>query len=94
MRPQPDLPRRPSRRNRKARRGPRLAGRGRAVLGIVLGAAFVLLISLRGIASFYTDYLWFQSLELGSVWGTVLGSKFTLTLIGTVAFLALALGNM
>ena len=94
MRPQPDLPRQPSRRERKIRRGPRFAGRGRAILGMVLATAFVLLISLRGIASFYTDYLWFQSLDLGSVWGTVLGAKFSLTLIGAVVFFALCWGNM
>ena len=94
MRPQPDLPRRPSRLERKARRGSRFAGRGRAILGIGLAGLFFLLISLRGIASFYTDYLWFRSLDLGSVWSTVLGAKLILTLIGALAFFLLCWGNM
>lgn len=94
MRPQPDLPRRPSRRDRKADRGPRFAGRGRAILGITLATLFVLLVSLRGIASFYTDYLWFRSLDLTSVWSTVLGAKFSLTLIGAAAFFLLCWGNL
>ncbi len=94
MRPQPDLPRRPSRRDRKADRGPRFAGRGRAVLGAILGGLFFLLISLRGTASFYTEYLWFQSMDLGSVFRTALQAKFTLTLIGGLVFFALCWGNL
>ena len=39
MRPQPDLPRRPSRRDRKLARGSRFAGRGRLVVGIILASA-------------------------------------------------------
>src|SRR5680860_1589032 len=93
MRPQPDLPRRPSRRDRKDR-GSRFAGRGRAILGFSLFVLLFLLISLRGIASFYTDYLWFDSLGLTSVWSTVLGSKLVLTVIGAVVFFALCFGNM
>lgn len=94
MRPQPDLPRRPSRRDRKAERGPRFAGRGRVVLGVILGGLFFLLISLRGTASFYTEYLWFQSMDLGSVFRTALQAKFTLTAIGGVVFFALCWGNL
>jgi uncharacterized protein len=94
MRPQPDLPRRPSRGERKGDRGSRFAGRGRLLVGIFLGGLFFLLISLRGIASFYTDYLWFRSLDLTSVWRTVLGAQISLTLIGAVAFFALCWGNL
>lgn len=94
MRPQPDLPRRPSRRERKARRGSLLAGRGRTILAVSLATLFVLLISLRGIALFYTDFLWFDSLGLSSVWSTVLGSKLSLTLIGAAIFMVLCWGNL
>lgn len=94
MRPQPDLPRRPSRRDRKLARGSRFAGRGRLVVGIILAGFFVLLISLRGIASFYTDFLWFQSLDLQAVWRTVLGAKLSLTLIGGLVFFLLCSGNL
>jgi len=64
------------------------------VIGIILGGLFLLLISLRGIASFYTDFLWFQSLDLASVWRTVLGAKFSLTLIGGITFFVLCAGNL
>ncbi len=94
MRPQPDLPRRPSRGDRKGERGSRFAGRGRMLVGVFLGGLFFLLISLRGIASFYTDYLWFRSLDLTSVWRTVLGAQISLTLIGAVAFFGLCWGNL
>ncbi len=94
MRPQPDLPRRPSRRDRKAQRGSRFAGRGRAILGTLLVGTFILLISLRGIASFFTDYLWFRSMDLGQVFRTVLQAKFSLTLIGAAVFFGLCFGNL
>ncbi|CAN5903444.1 UPF0182 family protein [soil metagenome] len=94
MRPQPDMPRRPSRRERKADRGSRFAGRGRSILGFVLLGTLVLLFSLRGIASFYTDFLWFRSIELTSVWRTVLSAQVSLTLIGTAAFFVLCWGNL
>ena len=46
------------------RRKTRAPNRGRIVL-IVLAVALVLFItSLRGLAGFYTDYLWFDSLGL------------------------------
>ncbi len=64
------------------------------MVGIILAGLFVLLISLRGIASFYTDFLWFQSLELESVWRTVLGAKFSLTIIGGLVFFLLCAGNL
>ncbi len=40
-----------------------------------------LLASLSGIAGFYTDYLWFDALDLAAVWRRVLGAKVALTLI-------------
>jgi hypothetical protein len=93
-----DLPDPPPRRDphpspRGARRSV-FAGRGRVFLGAFLAIAFVLLISLRGIAGFYTDYLWFDSLQLGSVWSRVLTTKATLSLIGGVVFFALCWGNL
>ena len=47
---------------------------------------FVLITSLRGIASFYTDYLWFDSLGRAEVWRGVLGAKIALSVIFTGAF--------
>ena len=55
---------------------------------------FVLLVSLRGIASFYTDYLWFSSLDLSSLWRDILAAKVTLTLVGGAIFFVLCWGNL
>jgi len=73
------------------RRGP---ARGRAILLLVAGALFVVLVSLRGIAGFYTDFLWFDELHLTSVWRSVLGVKFALGALFTVLFFALLWANL
>ncbi len=72
----------------------RIGTRGRVVLVVAVVAFFVLLTSLRGIASFYTDYLWFDSLGLTSVWRGVLGAKVVLTLIFGGVFFVLMWGNL
>jgi uncharacterized membrane protein (UPF0182 family) len=84
MRAPTDLPRRRS----------RTPGRGRTFLVIGIVALFVLLTSLRGIASFYTDYLWFDSLGRGSVFRGVLGAKIALAVIFTGAFFVLLWVNL
>ena len=94
MRPEPDQPRQPSGRERRRGRPSRLAGRGRLVVGILLGVLFFLLISLRGIASFYTDFLWFDSVGLRSVWSEVLGTRALLTFAGGLIFFVLCWGNL
>ena len=61
----------------------------------VLAAAFIIIaLSLRGIAGFYTDFLWFDSLDRTDVWGTVLGAKVVLTLIFFGVFFALLWLNL
>ena len=57
-------------------------------------ALIVLLTSLRGIAAFYTDYLWFHSLSLAGVWKTIVGSKMVLTLIFLTIFFVLQFTNL
>jgi uncharacterized membrane protein (UPF0182 family) len=86
MRPPSDMPRR--------RRLRLPAGRRRILLIIVLVAAFFLATSLRTIARFYTDYLWFQSLDLTSVWRGVLGTKVMLAAVFTLGFFALMWSNL
>ena len=54
--------------------------RGRILLVLIAIAVFFVLVSLRGIAGFYTDYLWFESLGLSGVWSGVLGAKLFLVL--------------
>jgi uncharacterized membrane protein (UPF0182 family) len=84
MRAPTDMPRRP----------PRAPGRGRAALVIGAVLLFFLITSLRGIAGFYTDYLWFDSLHLAGVWKGVLGAKLALAAIFTVAFFVLMWVNL
>ncbi|MGQ0830966.1 MAG: UPF0182 family membrane protein [Microthrixaceae bacterium] len=84
MRAPTDMPRRP----------PRSPGRGRAALVIGAVVLFVVIASLRGIAGFYTDYLWFDSLHLAGVWRGVLGAKIALAVIFTLAFFVLMWVNL
>ena len=91
MRPPSDMPPR----SPKGRRRLRLpSGRGRIVLIVGLVVAFVLATSLRGIARFYTDYLWFASLDLSSVWRGILGAKVSLVVIFTLVFFVLMWVNL
>lgn len=60
--------------------------RGRVALVIVLIALFLFFTSIRGVASFYTDFLWFDSLGLASVWATVLGTRVLLVVAFTALF--------
>ena len=72
----------------------RSSTRGRrslAVLGVVL---LFLLLSLRGLATFWTDYLWFESIGFSSVWTTLVFSRVVLVLVATVAAFALMFLNL
>ena len=84
MRPPTDLPRP---RNR-------IGSRGRIALVALVVALFVLLTSLRGIAGFYTDFLWFDSLGYRSVFTGVLGAKITLVVIFSLVFFVLLWVNL
>ncbi|HZA00361.1 MAG TPA: UPF0182 family protein, partial [Acidimicrobiales bacterium] len=86
MRAPDDLPQRPPRRKNGLRR--------RTVVIIGLIAAFILLLSLRGIAGFYTDFLWFDSLDQTGVWRGILAAKVSLALIFMTAFFLLCWGNL
>ncbi|MCD9625615.1 UPF0182 family protein [Rhabdothermincola salaria] len=71
---------------KRRRRG---SGRGRVVFIAIVLVLFVLVISLRGVAGFWTDYLWFESLDLTSVFTGILGAKIALGVIFTGAFFVL-----
>ncbi|HWH35894.1 MAG TPA: UPF0182 family protein, partial [Acidimicrobiales bacterium] len=62
-----------------------------AVLGVAL---FVLLTSLRGIAGFYTDYLWFDSLDFPGVFTGVLSVKVGLAVVFSLLFFAVLWVNL
>lgn len=83
MRTPSDLPR-PRPRQRR-----RLSRRGNMILGFVVGVIALLVLSLSAIARVYTDFLWFDSLDLSSVWTGVLRAKVSLVAIFTLVFFAL-----
>jgi uncharacterized membrane protein (UPF0182 family) len=62
--------------------------RGRVAIVVVLAAGLLALFSARSVAGFYTDYLWFDSVGLTSVWKGLLWAKVGLV----VLFIALAFG--
>ncbi len=82
MRASTDLPRR------------RRSASGRIALVLIAAAVFVVMISLRGIAGFYTDFLWFDELDITSVWKGVLGAKVVLGAIFTAVFFAIMWANL
>ena len=65
------------------------SSRGRLVIIAVIGVLFVLALSLRGVAGFWTDFLWFDSLGLSSVFTGILWSKIVLGVIFTGIFFLL-----
>ncbi|MGH9125937.1 MAG: UPF0182 family protein [Acidimicrobiales bacterium] len=82
MRAPADLPQRP----RRATRGKFL------VAGAVI--LIVVIFSLRSIANFYTDYLWFKELKFTSVFQGVLVIQVLLAVVFIVVFFALMWGNL
>lgn len=66
----------------------------RIVSLIVAGFMFVLFLSANGIASVYTDWLWFRHLDVGSAWLTRVGTQWLLAVIFGVAFFAIFWGNL
>ena len=66
----------------------RRTNRARVLLGIGGLAIFLFFTSIRGLAGFWTDYLWFDSLSLSSVWTSVLWAKIGLGLLFTAVFFA------
>src|ERR1700737_5637785 len=83
MRSPSDLPRRPRR-----------ATRGRIGILLALVVLFMVLTSLRSVAGFYTDYLWFKELHFTSVFRGVLLVQVVLTVLFTLVFFGLVLANL
>jgi uncharacterized membrane protein (UPF0182 family) len=72
----------------------RRSSSGRIVLLVAAGALVFALFSLRGIAGFYTDFLWFDELGITSVWKQVLGAKIALGAIFTAVFFVVMWANL
>jgi uncharacterized membrane protein (UPF0182 family) len=64
------------------------------VAGGVVSALFVLMLSLRGIAGFWTDYLWFDALGHENVFVSVFGAQLVLVVLFTLLFFGLLYGNL
>ena len=82
-----ETPATPSRRRRGFTTGRRIA------LGVVL-VLILLLFSLRGLAGFWTDYLWFDSVGFSPVWSTLLVTKIVLAVVGIAAAAGLMFLNL
>jgi uncharacterized protein len=55
--------------------------RGRLVLIVAVAALLAALLSARGLAGFYTDYLWFDSIGFTGVWKGLLWAKVGLVIL-------------
>jgi uncharacterized protein len=54
----------------------------------------ILLFSLRGLAGFYTDYLWFHSVGQGGTWGRLLAAKVVPAVVFTAVFFVIMLASL
>ena len=70
------------------------SGKRRIIGAIAVVAILVLLASLRGIFTLYTDYLWFDDLERTSVWTGIIGAQVILSVIFVSIFFVLAWINL
>ncbi len=68
--------------------------RVRVLTVVGLGAVLALLLSADGIATAYTEWLWFNDLELGSVWTRRVGTQIGLVATFSFAFFVLLWGNL
>lgn len=87
MRPESEMPGAPA----EGKRGGR---RLRIAAIVIVVGLIVLLFSLRGIAGFYTDYLWFEALGHEEVFWRILRAKIALAVIFTGVFFAIMLANL
>src|SRR4051794_18952471 len=68
--------------------------RSRVWILLVLVVLFILLTSLRSVAGFYTDYLWFKEVHFTQVFRGVLGTQLFLSLTFTLVFFLLLWGSL
>ncbi|HUI48526.1 MAG TPA: UPF0182 family protein [Acidimicrobiia bacterium] len=66
--------------------------RGWLIVGAVL--VVILLLSLRGLARFYTDYLWFKDVGFAHTWRSLLSAKIVPAVIFSVIFFVVMLVNL
>jgi uncharacterized membrane protein (UPF0182 family) len=66
----------------------------RAWLIVAAVVLVILLLSLRGLASFYTDYLWFKDVGFAHTWRALLSAKIVPAVIFSVVFFVVILVNL
>lgn len=73
---------------------PRFTRRSKIIAGLVLLVVLAGILSLRGTARMWTDYLWFDSLGHGDVWTEMLVYRVVLSVIFIVIFFLLLYSNL
>ncbi len=73
---------------------PRFSRRSKIIAGLILVVLLAAILSLRGTARMWTDYLWFDSLGHGDVWTEILVYKIVLSVIFIAAFFLLMYSNL
>ena len=73
---------------------PSPSSKRRLPLLIFVGLLFVALIAASGIASTYTDYLWFEQLGISSVWTKILTTKGLLAVSFSLIFFGILFSNL
>jgi len=71
-----------------------LSNKARGLVAFIAVGLFILLLSVRGIANFVTDYLWFDAAGFGEVWSRVLSAKIILAVIFIAFFAVLCWVNL
>lgn len=77
-----------------ARGKTRGSGRGRIVLIVAAALVVLAFASARGLADFYTNFLWFDSLGRTDVWGGLLGARILLSVMFTAVFAVILWVNL
>ncbi|WP_419918347.1 UPF0182 family protein [Candidatus Poriferisocius sp.] len=73
---------------------PRFSRRSKIILGLIVLVLLVTILSLRGLARLWTDYLWFDHLGHGGVWGEILIYKIVISVVFIVLFFLLLYSNL
>ena len=64
------------------------------IAGLIVVVLLAAVLSLRGTARLWTDYLWFDSMGHGDVWGEIIVYKIVLSVIFIVLFFLLLYSNL
>ena len=77
-----------------SRRIPRASRRVRIALIAAAVVIIVAILSLRGLAILWTDYLWFDSVHFAGVFRTIIGTEIVLSVVFIAIFFALLMASL